>query len=154
MKDSGSSLRNLWYTTSSVPNASTYATSAQNWFATGGRSGNVWQTSGSNRSSPSNALNLDVTNFSVNDDVFGSGISKVIFFFGEPSGTDSGNQDRSMITAGAGGNNTGASVSTTQGLGVSRATNFSSQVWRDIDPTFADEPTSNSTDYTYSIWVR
>ena len=59
-----------------------------------------------------------------------------------------------MITAGAGGNNTGASVSTTQGLGVSRATNFSSQVWRDIDPTFADEPTSNSTDYTYSIWVR
>ena len=154
MKDSGTSLRNLWYTTNAVPNAGTYATSAQNWFATGGRSGNVWQTSGSNRSNPSNALDLGVTNFSVNDDVFGSGISSVIFFFGEPSGTDSGNQDRSMITAGSGGNNTGASVSTTQGLGVSRATNFSSQVWRDVDPTFADEPTSNSTNYTYSLWVR
>ena len=59
-----------------------------------------------------------------------------------------------MITAGSGGGNTGSSVSTTQGLGVSRATNFSSQVWRDVDPTFVDEPSSNSTNYTYSLWVR
>ena len=154
MRDAGSTLRNLWYTTNSVPNAGTYATSAQNWFATGGRSGNVWQTSGSNRSNPSNALDLGVTSFGAADDVFGSGISSVIFFFGEPSGTDSGNQDRSMITAGAGGNNTGSSVSTTQGLGVSRATNFSSQVWRDVDPTFVDEPSANSVNYSYSLWVR
>ena len=71
MKDSGTSLRNLWYTTNSVPNSGTYATSTQNWFATGGRSGYVWQTSGSNRSNPSNALDIVVTNFSNNDDVFG-----------------------------------------------------------------------------------
>jgi len=151
MKDQGASLRNLWYTTSDVPNASTYATSAQNWFATGGRSGNVWQSSGTLRSSSSaNALRLGVTNFSNNDDVFGSSISNVQFFFGEPTGTDSGNQDRSMITSG----DTSSDVSTTQGLGVSRATDFSSQVFRDVDPTYADEPTSNSTNYSYTLWVR
>ena len=151
MKDQGSSFRNLWYTTNDVPNASTYATSAQNWFATGGRSGNVWQSSSENRNDSSiNALRLNVTNFSNNDDVFGSSISAVIFFFGEPSGTDSGNQDRSMITP----SGVADSVSTTQGLGVSRATDFSSQVFRDIDPTYADEPTSNSTNYSYTLWVR
>ena len=82
--------------------------------------------------------------------MFGSSISAVIFFFGEPSGTDSGNQDRSMITP----SGVADSVSTTQGLGVSRATDFSSQVFRDIDPTYADEPTSNSTNYSYTLWVR
>jgi len=150
MKDQGASLRNLWYTTSDVPNASTYATSAQNWFATGGRSGNVWQTTGDARNNTSSALRRNVTNFGNNDDVFGSSIDAVSFFFGEPSGTDSGNQDRSMITSGTNTND----VSTTQGLGVSRATNFSSQVFRDVDPTYADEPTSNSTNYSYTLWVR
>ena len=55
-----------------------------------------------------------------------------------------------MITSG----DTAQSVSTTQGIGVSRATDFTSQVYRDVDPTYADEPTSNTTDYTYTLWVR
>jgi hypothetical protein len=150
MKDQGSSFRNLWYTTNNVPNSATYATSAQNWFSNGGRSGGVWQSAGGERSNTTSGLRLPVTNFSNNDDVFGSSISNVVFFFGEPSGHESGNQDRSVITSGDSSEN----VSTTQGIGVSRAYDFGSQVFRDIDPTYSDEPTSNSSNYTYTLWVR
>ena len=59
---------------------------------------------------------------------------------------------------------TGNSVSETQGIGVSRAntgatstgspSNGTYQVYRDIDPTFRDQPEGISSVYNYTMWIR
>lgn len=141
-KDSGNSLRNLWYT-------QTY--SSQNSMTAFFSNGNIWQDNGTQRNSTSSGQwNLTVTNFSNNDDVFGSSVSRVIFGFGEPSGVESTNQDRSAITP----YGSTQSVSSTQGLGVSRANTSSYQRYRNVDPTFRDEPGGISSTYDYTLWVR
>ena len=59
---------------------------------------------------------------------------------------------------------TSNSVSETQGIGVSRANtgatsagspgNGTFQVYRDIDPTFRDQPGEISSVYNYTMWIR
>lgn len=154
MKDQGPKLRNLWYT----QQLGSAVSNTRVWFGDGS---NMWVDSGTLRNSTSGGFrNLTVTNFSQTDDVFGSSPSRVIFGFGEPLGTESSNQDRSMITRY--GNN--ESVSATQGIGVSRANtsatsvgspgNGTYQVYRDIDPTFRDETGPISSVYNYTMWIR
>jgi len=154
MKDDGAKLRNLWYTQqlgSAVANTRV-------WFGDGS---NMWIDNGTSRNSTSAGFrNLSVTNFGQNDDVFGNSPTRVIFGFGEPSGVDTSNQDRSMITR----YGTSDGVSTTQGIGVSRANeqgtstgspgNGIYQVYRDVDPTFRDETGPISATYNYTLWIR
>ena len=145
MKDQGLRLRNLWYTETFTSVADTRV-----FF---GRGNNMWVDAGTTRSSSGGGFRrLSVTSFSQNDDVF-QNATTIYFGFGEPSGTEETNQDRSMITP-QGLNN--ESVSATQGIGVSRANQSSYQRCRNIDNQFRDEPgnISSGAQYSYTMWIR
>ena len=145
MKDQGLRLRKLWYT-----ETFTSVNDTRFFF---GRGNNMWVDAGTTRSSSGGGFRrLSVTSFSQNDDVFGNATT-IYFGFGEPSGTEEGNQDRSMITP-QGLNN--ESVSATQGIGVSRAANANYQRCRNIDDQFRDEPGNFDTNaqYSYTMWIR
>ena len=145
MKDQGLRLRKLWYTETFTSVADTRV-----FF---GRGNNMWVDSGTQRNSSGGGFRrLSVTSFNQNDDVF-KNCSTVYFGFGEPSGVEEGNQDRSMITP-QGLNN--ESVSATQGIGVSRANGSGYQRARNIDDQFRDEPGNFDTNsqYSYTLWIR
>ena len=143
MCDSGNTLRPLWYTA-----AIAQVNSTSHFFGNGG---NVWlETTQRQRDETAGGYrNLVVTDFANTDDVFGASPSRVIFGFGETSTTDTGNSDRSMITRFG----TTDGVSLTQGLGASRqdATNVA---YRNVYPSFTDEPGSISSTYNYTMWVK
>ena len=144
MKDKGANLRKLWYT-------ETFSSVNDTRFFFG-RGTNMWVDSGTQRNSSGGGFRRhSVTSFSQNDDVF-QNCTTVYFGFGEPSGVEESNQDRSMITP-QGLNS--QSVSATQGIGVSRANSSGYQRCRNIDDEFRDEPgTIGSAQYSYTLWIR
>ena len=145
MKDQGLRLRKLWYTETFTSVADTRV-----FF---GRGNNMWVDAGTTRNSSGGGFRrLSVTSYSQNDDVFGNATT-IYFGFGEPSGTEESNQDRSMITP-QGLNS--ESVSATQGIGVSRANSSSYQRCRNIDDQFRDEPGNfdDASQYSYTMWIR
>ena len=145
MKDQGLRLRKLWYTETFTSVADTRV-----FF---GRGNNMWVDAGTTRSSSGGGFRrLSVTSYNQGDDVFGNATT-IYFGFGEPSGTEESNQDRSMITP-QGLNN--ESVSATQGIGVSRADGSGYQRCRNIDDQFRDEPGNydDSSQYSYTMWIR
>lgn len=154
MKDQGPKLRNLWYT----EQLGSAVSNTRVWFGDGS---NMWVDNGTSRNSTSVGFrNLAVSDFGQTDDVFGSSPTRVIFGYGEPSGVDTSNQDRSMITR----YGTSDSVSITQGIGVSRGdagntsvgspSNGTYQVYRNVDPVFRDQPEAISSVYNYTMWIR
>ena len=145
MKDQGLRLRKLWYTEtfSSVADTRVFF----------GRGNNMWVDAGTQRNSSGGGFRrLNVTSYSQGDDVFGNATT-IYFGFGEPSGTEESNQDRSMITP-QGLNS--ESVSATQGIGVSRADSSTYQRCRNIDDQFRDEPGNydDGSQYSYTMWIR
>ncbi len=143
MRDQGLNLRNVWRT-----NTFTEVSDTRDFFGNGT---NMWVDSGTQRNSGGGGFRrLGVTSYSVNDDVF-QNCGTVYIAFGEPSGVEEGNQDRSMITP-QGINS--SSVSSTQGIGVSRADNAGYQRYRNIDNQFRDEPGDIGSNYMYTMWIR
>ena len=145
MKDQGLRLRKLWYTETFTSVADTRV-----FF---GRGNNMWVDAGTQRNSSGGGFRrLSVTSYNQGDDVFGNATT-IYFGFGEPSGTEESNQDRSMITP-QGLNS--ESVSATQGIGVSRANGSGYQRCRNIDDQFRDEPGNfdDSSQYSYTMWIR
>tara|TARA_A100001515_G_scaffold59364_2_gene46912 strand:- start:174 stop:2141 length:1968 start_codon:yes stop_codon:yes gene_type:complete len=145
MKDQGARLRKLWYTETFTSVADTRV-----FF---GRGNNMWVDAGTQRNSSGGGFRrLSVTSYSQGDDVFGNATT-IYFGFGEPSGTEESNQDRSMITP-QGLNS--ESVSATQGIGVSRANGSGYQRARNIDDQFRDEPGNfdDGSQYSYTLWIR
>ena len=153
--DQGATLRRLFYT-----EAITQVSSTRHWFGgSNPMTTNIWlhdNQRGRNHSTSSKAdaaggigfRNLSVTQFNANDDVFAN-CSRVLFGFGESDDMDASNHDRSMITPYGPSNG----ISETQGLGVSRQ-DGSSTAYRDVDPTFRDEPGSISSTYNYTLWIK
>jgi hypothetical protein len=152
MKDSGNSLRNLWFTQPGEVD-SNFSSSLQEFFSEGGHSGDVWTIDDGapdNRNEFGPVTTYQVTDFNVSDNVFGSGYGDVHFFYGEPQRREAGNNDRSVITRGR---INSQSVSATQGIGVSRIGDGNDK-WRDIDPQFRDSPGNISNTYNYTLWIR
>ena len=143
MRDQGMNLRNVFTT-----NSFTQVNNTRDFFGNGT---NMWVDSGTQRNSGGGGFRrLGVTSHGANDDVF-QNATTIYFGFGEPSGVESGNQDRSMITP-QGLNS--QSVSATQGIGVSRANGSGYQRYRNIDNQFRDEPGGISSNYMYTMWIR
>lgn len=154
MKDSGASLRNLFYTATISSQTMSAFWAARSWAAGGS------ETSGSAYGA-GRVYGLGITNFGVNDPVLESGSKSVILFkFGEYDGVQDGNKDRSMIASHY--HNGGQNVDGPSGIGCFTYHDGSQggpvQRYRDIVPTSAgypDEPGSISgAPYNYTMWVR
>ena len=153
--DKGNNLRRLFYTETISQVAST-----RHWFCgSNPMTTNCWlqTTQAARNRSTSNRVdsgtgcglrNLSVTRFNRNDDVFGN-ITRLLVMFGEYNGMDASNHDRSVMTP----YDSGIGVSSTQGLGVSRQ-DSSSNAYRNVDPTFRDQPGGISDSYNYTLWVK
>lgn len=131
----------------------TYTNNLQDFFNTGGKDGvkantHTWEDGGTTRSDTTRSLVTSIAKVN-SDDVFGSA-TNIIWAYGEAIDENPTNHDRSMITT-YGINS--ESVSATQGIGVSRADEVSNN-YRNIDPTYRDEPGSISSDYNYTMWIR
>lgn len=150
MKDSGATLRNLWYTGAAQITAQSLSTFWANrrWLADG------------SEGSPSAVTNgrvhyQTITNFGVNDAVFGaSGLDKILFKYGEYDGTQDGNKDRAMISYVTG---NASDVDAPKGIGCH--TSLSSDYrFRDIVPTAqntGDSPPNTITGtHQLTLWVR
>jgi hypothetical protein len=147
MKDSGATLRNLWYTAAIPPQ------SMSNFWAS-----RYWRTEGSVTSYAAITAGqvhfLPITNFGVNDPVFNSSSqNKILFKYGERDGAQDGNKDRSMITTESG---SSSDVDTPKGIGC--ITNQSGTInYRDIVPiaNTADVPPNSITGtHQLTLWVR
>jgi hypothetical protein len=147
MKDSGATLRNLWYTAQIPPQSLSNFFGARLWMADGSAQSYTCIQNGQ-------AYFLPITNFGVNDPVFGSsGLNKILFKWGERDGVQDGNKDRSMIswdTSGA------SDVDAPKGVGC--ITNQSGTInYRDIVPSAnASDVPPNSITGTHQLtfWVR
>jgi hypothetical protein len=150
MKDSGATLRNLWYTGAAQITAQSLSTFWAN---------RRWLADGSD-SSPSAVSGgrvhyQTITNFGVNDAVFGSsGLDKILFKYGEYDGTQDGNKDRAMISYVTG---NASDVDAPKGIGCH--TSLSNDYrFRDIVPTAqntGDSPPNGITGtHQLTLWVR
>jgi hypothetical protein len=147
MKDSGATLRNLWYTAQIPPQSLSNFFGARLWMADGSAQSYTCIQNGQ-------AYFLPITNFGVNDPVFGSStLNKILFKFGERDGVQDGNKDRAMIsyeTAGA------SDIDSPKGIGC--MTNQSGTInYRDVVPAAnaADVPPSSITGtHALTMWVR
>jgi len=159
MKDSGATLRNLFYTT----NAISTVTMSAFWTA------RTWSGAGSDTASAAYAAGrvygLAITNYGVADPVLDSGNKSVMLFkFGEPDGVQDGNKDRSMIAAHR--SNTADGLDAPTGIGCFTYHDGSQggpvQRYRDMVPYAnypinQDEPPNTNggaTTYNYTLWVR
>jgi hypothetical protein len=153
MKDSGASLRNLWYTGANQITAQSLSTfwSQRQWL-------------GSDSDASASAVTggrvhyQTITNFSVNDPVFGSSsLDKILFKWGEADGVQDGNKDRAMISYVTGG---GTDVDAPKGIGcfTSFGSGYSNARFRDIVPTAQnteDSPVNSITGtHSLTLWVR
>ena len=151
MKDSGNSLRNLFYTNASQISSKTLSSwwSERSWLSTGSDTSN--SASGAGR-----VTVLDITNFGVGDPVLDSGNkTKMLFKFGEPDGVQENNKDRTMICY----HRVNASDGVDAPAGIGTQTNLSGTTyWRDITPHAqqGDAPPNSISGgpYNYTIWVR
>jgi hypothetical protein len=152
MKDSGATLRNLWYTGASQITAQSLSTFWANrqWLAVGsdtsqGASGAIAQ---------GRVHYQTITNFGVNDPVFGSsGLSRILFKWGEYDGTQDANKDRAMISYETA---TSTDVDSPKGIGCFTALTADYR-FRDVVPTanFADSPPNTITGtHALTYWVR
>jgi hypothetical protein len=158
MKDSGDTLRNLFYTqTISSTTMSSFWTARQ-WMAAGSDSSSAAYSAG-------RVYGLSITNFGVVDPVLNSGNKSIILFkFGEADGVQDGNKDRTMIAAAN--YNQADPVDCPTGLGCFTYHDSSQggpvQRWRTMMPQSnypfnQDEPTNTNggnTTYSYTMWVR
>lgn len=153
MKDSGASLRNIWYTNNNQITAQSLSTfwSQRQWLASGG-DGSV------SAVSAGRVHNQAITNFSVNDPVFGSSsLDKILFKWGEADGVQDGNKDRAMISYVTG---SGTDVDAPKGIGcfTSFGSGYSNARFRDIVPTAQnteDSPVNSITGtHSLTLWVR
>lgn len=91
MKDSGASLRNLFYTGTMSSQTLSSFWGARSWSAAGSDSSSAAYSAG-------RVYSLPITNFGVADPVLNSSAkSYILFKFGESDGVQDGNKDRSMI---------------------------------------------------------
>lgn len=154
MKDSGDSLRNLWYTNASQISSQTMSAfwTARSWLAGPSEDADAAISAG-------RVYTLNISNFGVSDSVFNSSAnSKILFKFGEYDGAQDGNKDRSMISVPIA---SGSDVDVPHGIGCHTYHDSSQggpvQYWRDIVPgTGGDEPPNSisGTPLNYTLWVR
>lgn len=147
MKDSGATLRNLWYTAQIPPQSLSNFFGARLWMADGSAQSYTCIQNGQ-------AYFLPITNFGVNDAVFGSsGLNRILFKWGERDGAQDGNKDRAMISWDT---SVANDVDTPKGIGC--LTNQSGTInYRDIVPAAnaADSPPSAITGtHQLTFWVR
>ena len=154
MKDSGASLRNLWYTNSISSQTMSAFWAARSWAAGGSENSDAAYSGG-------RVYGVNITNFGVNDPVFqSSSRTTILFKFGEYDGIQDGNKDRSMIAAHR--SNGADGVDAPGGIGCFTSHDASQggpvQYYRDIVPyaQMADEPPSTITSgpYNYTFWIR
>lgn len=156
MKDSGASLRNLFYTTGSIGTGT-----LSEWFGS-----LSWAVSGSEVSSSAysagRVTGVSITNFGVNDAALESGSKSIMLFkFGEADGVQDGNKDRTVIARHY--HDGSDNVDGPAGLGCFRSADPTQggwyQRWRDVVPNssgFPDEPPTNisGAPYNYTMWIR
>ena len=149
LKDSGTSLRNLWYTHAIVPQSLSQFFAGRRWMAEGSSSSysNGEITTG-------RVYYLNIVNFGVNDAVFGSSsLDKILFKWGERDGVQDGNKDRVMI-----GKLTTGGSDVDVPLGIGAFTNRGGTInYRDIVPTAnaGDFPPDSITGtHALTMWVR
>ena len=147
MKDSGATLRNLWYTAAIPPQSMSNFWGSRYWRADGSVNSYAAMTAGQ-------AHFLPITTFGVNDPVFNSSSqNKMLFKYGERDGAQDGNKDRSMIYTESG---SASDVDTPRGVGC--FTNRSGTLnYRDITPiaNAGDFPPDSITGtHQLTLWVR
>lgn len=150
MKDSGASLRNLFYTNAISSQTMSAFWAARSWAANGSEVSNSAYSAG-------RVYGLGITNFGVSDPLFNSGSKSIMLFkFGEFDGTQDGNKDRTMIASHP--HNESQNVDGPSGIGCH--TSFgTTQNWRDIVPlssAYPDGPPNSisGAPYNYTMWVR
>ena len=153
MKDSGATLRNIWYTGASQISSQSLSTfwSQRQWLASG--------SDGSASAVTGGRVHYQaITNFGVNDPVFGSSsLDKILFKWGEADGAQDSNKDRAMISYVTG---SGTDVDAPKGIGcfTSFGTGYSNARFRDIVPTAQnteDSPVNSITGtHSLTLWVR
>ena len=150
MKDSGATLRNLWYTGAAQITAQSLSTFWAN---------RQWLANGSDASpsavSGGRVHYQTITNFGVNDAVFGSsGLDKILFKYGEYDGTQDGNKDRAMISYVT---SNGSDVDAPKGIGCHTSLTADYR-FRDVVPTAqntGDSPPNSITGtHALTLWVK
>ena len=150
MKDSGATLRNLWYTGAAQITAQSLSTFWAN---------RRWLADGSDASpsavSGGRVHYQTITNFGVNDAVFGSSsLDKILFKWGEYDGTQDGNKDRAMISYVTG---NATDVDAPKGIGCHTSLTADYR-FRDVVPTAqntGDSPPNSITGtHALTLWVK
>jgi hypothetical protein len=148
MKDSGATLRNLWYTAPVAPQSLSTFFGARQWRAGGSVASPASMTNGQ-------AYFLSITNFGIADPVFGSnGLNHILFKWGERDGVQDSNKDRAMISYLTGNS---SDVDTPKGIGCFARVSGTSY-FRDIVPTAQNTedfpPNSITGTHSLTLWVR
>ena len=153
MKDSGATLRNIWQTSNYNGNywdSMSRFWQERKWLADGSDGANTAYAAG-------RVYSLAISNFGVNDPVFNaSGMSVMLFKWGERNGVQDGNKDRTMIASHR--YDTGDGVDSPAGIGCFTDLG-GTLVYRDIVP-FAnrsgDSPASSISGAPHNLtyWVR
>jgi hypothetical protein len=159
MKDSGATLRNLFFTTELVSSQTMRAFwTARQWLANGTDTASSAYAAG-------RLYSLAIANYNVDDAILrSSGKTRIIFKWGERDGVQDGNKDRSMIAGhrhdtsdnvdGPAGIGCFTYHDGTQGGPVQRARDMVSYT---VYGAGEDEPPNGnggSTTYNYTLWVR